>query len=72
MPTHSLIQPQSQPIAATTASEVHMIDILLQTTLISTAIIGFFVLGGWLTDQWFTQTNRIIDYLENRKRSDKK
>ena len=49
-----------------------MIDILLQTTLISTAIIGFFVVGGWLTDQWFTQTNRIIDYLENRKWSDKK
>jgi len=49
-----------------------MIDILLQTTLITTAIIGSLVLGGWLTDQWFTQTNRIIDYLENRKRTDKK
>lgn len=49
-----------------------MIDILFQTTLITTAIIGFLVLGGWLTDQWFTLGNRIIDFVENRKRSDKK
>jgi hypothetical protein len=48
-----------------------MIDILLQTTLISAAIIGFLMIGGWLTEQWFTLCNRIFHYLENRKRSDK-
>jgi len=57
------------------ASEAHMTEILailLQTAAVATAIIGFLVIGGWLTDQWFTQVNRIIHYLENRKRSDKK
>lgn len=48
-----------------------MIDILFQTTLITTAIIGFFVVGGWLTDQWFALGNRIIDFVENRRQSDK-
>jgi len=75
MPIHSAIQPHFQPTAATAASEVHMTEILailLQTAAVAAAIIGFLVVGGWLTDQWFTQCNRIIHYLENRKRSDKK
>jgi hypothetical protein len=48
-----------------------ILAILLQTAAVAAAIIGFLVVGGWLTDQWFTQVNRIIHYLENRRRSDK-
>ena len=49
-----------------------ILAILLQTAAVSAAIIGFLVIGGWLTDQYFTQVNRLIRYLENRKWSDKK
>jgi hypothetical protein len=49
-----------------------ILDILLQTTMVCVAIFGFLVVGGWLTDQYFTQTNRIIRFLENRKRTDRK
>jgi len=49
-----------------------ILAILLQTAAVAAAIIGFLVVGGWLTHQWFTLGNRMIDYLENRRRSDKK
>jgi hypothetical protein len=49
-----------------------ILAILLQTAAVSAAIIGFLVVFGYLTELWFTMCNRIIDYLENRKRSDKK
>ncbi len=49
-----------------------ILAILLQTAAVATAIIGFLMIGGLLTEQWYTWCNRIIHYLENRKRSDKK